>query len=115
MTDDGSEFTITVPSGPMVCGYCGEEEAWRDFSRVPESVRQGFGRLAPHLALGYLSLTGDWSLAVGPDGDLVVVAFATTLSGDEVPLPHHCPNIPDGARAKYATEIAKITKERESG
>ena len=109
---DPGTWTITVPSGPMVCGYCGEKEWWDDPERVPAEARQDFGRIAPRLALGYLGLTGEWSLAVAPDGALVVVAFATTLTGDEVPLPHHCTKIPDSEREKYAADVAAILDAR---
>lgn len=88
------EFEIQTRSH-MVCGYCGQTERWRGQSPIPE-----------HLALGYLELTGVWSLGVGPAGELVVLAEATRLNGATEMLPHLCGQIPADLYAKYADEIA---------
>jgi hypothetical protein len=102
-----TDFEITVPGGPMVCGYCGREERWANLSGVPEEARAGFRRAAAWLTLGYLSLTGDYLIGVGrDDGRLVVLVEAKRLNGDTVMLPHFCPSIPDAVRARYAAEIA---------
>jgi hypothetical protein len=90
-------WQITVPAGPMVCGYCyTTESAWL---AAPGA--------AAHLALGYLSLTGFHALGVGPAGELVVLAEAHTLTGATVYLPHLCEQIPDGMREQYADDIAR--------
>jgi hypothetical protein len=96
-----SDFEITIPGGPMVCGYCGQEEHWEKFPPVPA-----------HLALGYLQLTGFRLLGVGPEGELVVLAEATNLSGDIIHLPHLCDKIPDSVRDEYADDIRALIANR---
>jgi hypothetical protein len=110
-----TDFEITIPGGPMVCGWCGREEAWRrPPAGLPSEYRAAFYRIPAHLALGYLSLTGEWALAAGPGGELVVVAFATDLRGRETPLPHHCDKIPQEVYETYADEIAVAVAGRRS-
>lgn len=94
------EFEITVPSGPLVCGYCDETETWARHEA------------AAQLLVGYLALTGYHSLGVGPDGELVVLAEAEWLGGRIDHLPHLCEKIPDEVRAKYADDIAAVVARR---
>lgn len=91
------EFEITVPRGPLVCGYCGETE-W--FSNEAQK----------HLNIGHLELTGYHALGVGPAGELVVLAEATWLGGRRDHLPHLCEAIPPAMYEKYAAEIAELTR-----
>ena len=86
------EFEITIPGGPMVCGYCGTAASW------------------PHVVLGYAALTGFHALGVGPGGELVVLVEAVRLDGTVQYLPHLCTTIPDGVYAEHADDIAAIVQ-----
>jgi hypothetical protein len=90
-------FEITIPAGPLVCGYCGETEL---FDHVPPAPQW--------LMLGYIQLTGFHSLGVGPAGELVVLAEITHLNGRRDCLPHLCQQIPAGVLEEYAADIAAI-------
>jgi hypothetical protein len=71
--------------GYMICGYCGERESW------PQPIVAGW------------ELTGFHLLGIErASGTLVVLAEATTLTGEIVHLPHHCRQIPDDVRTTYA-------------
>jgi hypothetical protein len=75
--------------GYMICGYCNERESW------PVCHHQ--------LVLGYWELTGYHMLGIEwATGALVVLAEATTLTGETIHLPHHCQQIPADVRATYA-------------
>jgi hypothetical protein len=88
-------FTITVPRGPMICGYCGETEF--------------FGPGGAHLTIGYLTLTGFHMLGVHREtGELVVLAEATWPDGRVDYLSHLCEAIPAEVRAEYAADIAAV-------
>lgn len=94
-------FEITVPRGPMVCGYCGETEWWSHIQPAPA-----------WLQLGYLSLTGFHSIGVGPAGELVVLVECEHMNGRVDHLPHLCAAIPDSVREQYADDIGEIIKAR---
>lgn len=82
------EFEIGT-GGYMVCGYCDQTERW------------------PEAFAACLTLTGDHMLGVEKaTGELVVLAEATTLTGQTTVLPHHCEKIPDEVRNTYAAAIA---------
>lgn len=88
------EWEINPGGGSMICGYCNETTSW------------------PYAALGYVRLTGYHLLGIHrPTGDLVVLAEATTLTGQTIGLPHHCDKIPDHLYATYAEDI-QATKHR---
>lgn len=81
------EFEINAGVGAMTCGYCNLTTSW------PEAV------------LGYVRLTGFYVLGVHqPTNTLVVLAEATTLSGETAHLPHHCVRIPEDQHRKYAPD-----------
>jgi hypothetical protein len=102
MTNEPNDFEITVPRGPMVCGYCGETE---NFDRpVPPTMKIP----QAYLTLGYLELTGVWALGVGPQAELVVLAEARWLNGNMDRLPHLCEKIPPAKYDEYAAEIAAV-------
>ena len=54
---------------------------------------------------GYCDERTSWAETILGYATLVVLAEATTLAGATVPLPHHCRNIPEDVRARYADEI----------
>jgi hypothetical protein len=86
------EWEIDTGTGSMTCGYCNETASWA------------------HAALGYAQLTGYHMLGIHrPTGDLVVLAEATTLTGEITVLPHHCDKIPDHLHATYADELTRRT------
>lgn len=96
-----SGFEITVPGGPMVCGYCGKTETWSRHEA------------APQLKLGYVQLTGFHTLGVGPAGELVVLAEAKWLNGQIDHLPHLCEQIPAEIYERYASDIAAALADQE--
>jgi hypothetical protein len=80
----------------MVCGYCDETVRWA------------------HMMLGHGELTGFHMLGVHlPTGELVVLAEATTLTGQTFHLPHHCAKIPDDVRATWEPERKAIAARTE--
>lgn len=100
MTDG---FTITVPGGPLVCGYCGAEDRFGSTSAagIPDGKRQV--NPAAELAKGTIRLTGDHALGVGPDGELVVLVEVSAWSGRPAGwLVHLCKQIPASLYEKYA-------------
>lgn len=85
------EFEINTGSGSMTCGYCEHTASW------------------PEAALGYFRLTGFHLLGVHrPTNTLVVLAEATTLTGQAVYLPHHCLNIPEAKHREYAPDTVLV-------
>ncbi|MEN3308950.1 MAG: hypothetical protein V7603_5152 [Micromonosporaceae bacterium] len=79
------EFEVDTGTGAMTCGYCDVIEHWAE------------------AALGYVRLTGFRLLGVEKaTNDLVVLAEATTLSGQTIGLPHHCLNIPEDLHHQHA-------------
>jgi len=79
------EFEIDAGTGSMTCGYCEHAESWAE------------------AALGYARLTGFHMLGVHrPTNTLVVLAEASTLSGQTVHLAHHCLNIPEDQHREHA-------------
>jgi hypothetical protein len=81
------EFEVDAGAGAMTCGYCDATASW------------------PEAALGYSQLTGFHLLGVHlPTNTLVVLAEATTMSGQTVHLPHHCMRIPEDQHRKYAPD-----------
>jgi hypothetical protein len=86
----GGEFEIDT-GGSMTCGYCNQTKTWAK------------------AVLGYARLTGFYLLGVErATGELVVLAEATSLSGQRTYLPHHCQKIPDEVRVTYAADIAAV-------
>ena len=82
------EWEISTRSH-MICGYCGERQSWRQ------------------LITANWELTGYHMLGIErATGTLVVLAEATTLTGQTVHLPHHCKQIPADIQATYAPEEA---------
>lgn len=91
IVDDPAAWAAAIEAragfGSMVCGYCDEAVAW------PEAI------------LGHARLTGYHLLGVHREtGELVVLAEATTHSGETTVLPHHCTKIPDEVRAAALEE-----------
>jgi hypothetical protein len=79
--------------GYMICGYCNKKEHWAQ------------------ILLGHGELTGFHMLGVDrTTGNLVVLAEATSLSGEIFHLPHHCKEIPEDVRATYAPDVAAINE-----
>jgi hypothetical protein len=102
-------FTITVPGGPLVCGYCGEEDRFGSTSAA--GILDGERQINPaaELAKGTIGLTGCHALGVGPDGELVVLAEIDAPGGAPAGwLVHLCQQIPSDVYKKYATDIAGI-------
>ena len=79
------EFEINAGVGSMACGYCNQTVSW------------------PEAALGYSRLTGFHMLGIEQaTNTLVVLAEATSLTGQTVGLPHHCLSIPEELHRRYA-------------
>jgi len=78
----------------MTCGYCGQHVMW------PETQRS------------WARLTGIHSLGIHLEtGELVVLAEATGVAarpGEAGYLAHHCAEIPDTLRTKYADDIRAV-------
>jgi hypothetical protein len=96
-------FEITIPRGPMVCGYCGETE---HFTGGEPGAHQ-------KLVIGYLELTGIHSLGVGPDGELVVLAEVRWWHGKAAGwLAHLCTQIPPEVYEECAGDIARLASQK---
>jgi hypothetical protein len=103
LTTKPAEFTITLPSGPILCGYCHEEED--DWPAEPKARAL--------LTLGYIRFTGFRSLGVGPAGEIVVLFEVETLSGKPTGyLPHLCTAVPAEVYAEYADDVAASVARR---